>query len=273
MDMESKEVLDLTKKQLRENNFSELTIINYSFFIEKFLQHCNKPLELISNEDLQNYLSSLLQQKSSSTLSLATAALKFFYTIILKRPFPDFNFPKKERVASTFLTKEEIKKLIATTDTKKSKLMLSMLYASGVKVSELANLKPGDLDLEKRRGVVRKSLGGSRTFILSNKLAEELKEHLKEYKGLYLFSLHKPLTTRNIQKIVRNTAKRAGIDKKITPHTLRESFSKHLIEAGVDEKAVSQLLGYTGRKFQFDLNLQEQLLKVKNPHDTLDAQP
>lgn len=267
--MEVKEVLDLTKKNLRESNFSELTIINYCFFIEKFLLHCKKPLEAISSEDLQSYLSRLLQ-KSSSTVALATAALKFFFSQILKKPFPEFNFPKKEKSASSFLTQEEIKKMLAAADTKKSRLIIALLYASGMKVSELISLKPQDLDLEKNLGIIRKSLGSSRSFPLSQKLAEELKVYLREYKGLYLFSLHKPLTPRNIQKIVKNTAKRARIEKKTTPHSLRNSFAKHLLDSGVDEKVTANLLGYTTRRNIFDLNLQDQLLKIKNPYDSLE---
>ncbi len=267
--MEVKEVLDLAKKHLRENNFSELTLINYCFFIEKFLTHCNKSLETITPEDLQYYLSSLLQEKSNATLSLAIASLKFFYQHILKQPFPELHFPKKEKNTSTFLTKGEIKKLIEAADTRKSRLILSFLYASGVKVSELVNLKPQDIDLEKKQGLVKKPLGGSRIFPLSNNLREELKSYLQDYKGAYLFSLHKPLTPRNIQKIVKSTAKRIGIEKKVTPHTLRHSFAKHLLEAGVDEDTVTRILGYSIKKTPSVFSTQDQFIKIKNPHDTL----
>ncbi len=268
--MDAKEVLDATKKELRENNFSELTLLNYCFFIEKFCKSIGKPIESASSEDIQNYLSSLMKDKSNATVSLATASLKFLFANILKKPFPDFNFMKKEPTASEFLTQEEVKKMIIAADTKKSKLIISLLYASGMKVSELVNLKPQDLDLESHAGTIQKSLRAPHTFLISQKLSEELKEYLKEYKGLYLFSLHNPLTTRNIQKIVKNTAKRAGIAKKITPHTLRNSFAKHLLESKVDQRVVLKMLGYTMRNNQFDLNVQDQIAKIKNPHDVLD---
>lgn len=265
--MEAKEVLELVKKELRENNFSELTTINYCFFIEKFLKTLKNDSG-ISNDDIQNYLSTL-SEKSSSTISLATASLKFLFVHVLKKPFPDFAFPKKERNIAADLSREEIIKMLGAADTKKSRLILSFLYSSGIKVSELVNLKTEDLDVEGKTGVIKKSLGGSRTIHFSEKLSEDLKQYLKDYKGLYLFSLHKPLTTRNIQKIVKNTAKRAGIEKKITPHTLRNSFAKHLLESGVDEKVVLKMLGYTMRNNQFDLEFQEKILKVKNPYDLL----
>jgi len=268
--MEMKEVLEGVKKELRENHFSELTLLNYCFFIEKFLLHCNKSIDAVTSDDVQSYLSSLQANKSSSTISLATASIKFLFTQMLKKNFPELQFPKKEKIASSFLMKEEVKKMIESADTKKSKLIISLLYATGLKVSELVNLKPGDLNLEQKIGTVRKALGGTRIFSLSQRLSEEIKEYLKEYKGLYLFSLHQPLTTRNIQKIVKTTAKRAGIEKKITPHTLRSSFAKHLLETGVDERVIAKILGYAMRNNQFDLQFQDQLLKVKNPHDSLE---
>lgn len=267
--MEMKEVLEVVKKELRENHFSELTLLNYCFFIEKFLLHCNKPFDAVMTHDVQSYLSSLQSTKSSSTISLATASIKFLFTRVLKKEFPELQFPKKEKTAASFLTKEEVKKVIDSADTRKSKLMISLLYATGLKVSELVNLKPGDLNLEQKIGTVRKALGGSRIFSLSQRLSEEIKGYLKDYKGIYLFSLHQPLTTRNIQKIVKTTAKRAGIEKKITPHTLRNSFAKHLLDTGVDARVIAKILGYTMRNNQFDLQFQDQLLKVKNPHDDL----
>ncbi len=268
--METKESLEEVKKELRENHFSELTLLNYCFFIEKFLLHCNKSLDAIAADDVQSYISSLQASKSSSTISLATASLKFLFSQVLKKDFPSLQFPKKEKTASSFLVKEEVKKMIESADTKKSKLMISLLYATGLKVSELVNLKPGDLNLEQKTGTVRKALGGAHTVSLSQRLSEEIKEYLEGYKGLYLFSLHQPLTTRNIQKIVKTTAKRAGIEKKITPHTLRSSFAKHLLESGIDERVIAKIMGYAKKNNQFDLQFQDQLLKVKNPHDSLE---
>ncbi len=187
--------------------------------------------------------------------------------------------PKKEKHLPTVLSPEEIFKLIEAADTKKSKLMIKMLYGSGLRVSELVNLKPENLNFQELIGTVRKGKGSKdRIFKISSDLVQELQYYIEECKKKnencqckHLFSDEKPLTPRNIQKIIQRTAKKAKIEKKVTPHTLRHSFATHLLEAGENILMIQQLLGHENLETTriYTHISQEQIKKVKSPLDLL----
>lgn len=216
------EELEKLKAELKLRGFSPLTVRNYSFFVEKFLLGCGKKGNEVETDDAKLYLSKLFDTKSKNTIMLAAAALKFYYTEVLKKDFEQIKMPKKDKPLPEVLNKEEVKKLIETADNLKSKLIISLLYSTGLRVSELVNLKVEDLNLGENTGWVRRGKGAKdRLFALSSSLGEDLKAYMAGRGNSYVFSKEKPLTTRNIQKIIKNTKTRAGINKKVTPHTLR----------------------------------------------------
>ena len=272
--MELKEVNELIKlkTELKLRGFSPLTVRNYYFFVEKFLLKTNKnPIE-INEDDAKNYLSGLFDTKSKNTIMLAAAALRFFYSNILKKEMGDLRMPKKEKRLPEVLTKDEMKKLINSTDNTKSKLIVSFLYSSGLRVSELVNLKLDDINFSEKIGWVRKGKGNKdRIFALSEGLANDLKLYLEGREHKYLFSKDAPLTTRNIQKIIKATAKRAGINKKVTPHTMRHSFATHLLENGTDIRMIQVLLGHSSLTTTslYTHISSEQIKKVANPLDIM----
>ncbi len=269
------ETIEKLKSELKVRGLSPLTVRNYSFFVEKFLRKNGKKAEDLNEDDAKAYLAELFDSKSKNTIMLAAASLKFFYTEILGKQFSNVKIPKKETKLPEVLNKAEVKKLIESTDNLKSRLLVSLLYSSGLRVSELVNLKIEDLNLQERIGWVRKGKGGKdRIITLSGNLADELQEYL-ETKGkdrYYIFSKEKPLTTRNIQKIIKGAGVRAGINKKVTPHTLRHSFATHLLESGVDIRLIQTLLGHASlNTTQVYTHISsEQIKKVKNPLDMLE---
>jgi len=267
------EILNKLRVELKIRGFSPLTVRNYSFFVEKFLGRNNKNFTELNEDDAKAYLSEMFDTKSKNTIMLAAASLKFFYTEILKKEFSQVKMPKKDSKLPEVLIKDEVKKLIDSTDNNKSRLIISLLYSSGLRVSELVNLKVEDLNLQKGIGWVRKGKGGKdRQIIISNNLANELKGYLENKKdNIYVFSKEKALTTRNIQKIIKRTKERAGINKKVTPHTLRHSFATHLLEQGTDIRMIQVLLGHSSlNTTQVYAHISsEQIKKVKNPLDML----
>ena len=267
------EALNKLKSELTIRGFSHLTVRNYSFFVEKFLNYNKKDVDSLNEDDAKNYLATLFEDKSKNTIMLAAAALKFFYKEILKKEFGNVKMPKKDKKLPEVLTKEEVRRLIDAADNRKSRLIVSLLYSSGLRVSELVNLKVADLSLDENIGWVRKGKGSKdRLFSISSSLSKEVKEYLNE-KGdnVYLFSKDSPLTTRNIQKIVKGTRIRSKINKKVTPHTLRHSFATHLLEQGTDIRVIQSLLGHASlNTTQLYTHIStEQIKKVKNPFDTL----
>lgn len=267
------ESVDKLKTELKLRGFSPLTVRNYSFFVEKFMQKTNKPVEELHQEDVRQYLAGMFDDKSKNTIMLAAASLKFFFTEILKKEVGDIKMPKKDKKLPEVLTKEEVFKLINSAETRKSRLILSLLYSSGLRVSELVHLKPQDFNFSENTGWVRLGKGSKdRMFILSNGLGNELQEFMKKRKDAkYLFSQDGPLTTRNIQKIVKHVRTRAELQKRVTPHTLRHSFATHLLEAGTDIRMIQQLLGHSSlNTTQLYTHISStEMRKIQNPLDAL----
>lgn len=264
--------LENLKVELRLRGFSPLTIRNYSFFVNKFIEYSKKPEQELSQDDAKVYLSSLFDSKSKNTIMLAAAALKFFFKEILKKDFESVKVPKKDRGLPEVLSKDEIKLILNSTETNKSKLILSLLYSSGLRVSEIVNLKPTDINFEENMGWVRKGKGSKdRVFIISKELCNQLKDYLKKRNNSFVFSKDKPLTTRNIQKIVKKARLKAGITKKVTPHTLRHSFATHLLESGTDIRMIQALLGHSSlNTTQIYTHVSsEHLRKIENPLDKI----
>jgi len=269
--MGSKELNNL-QTELKLRGFSPLTVRNYSFFVQKFLTHANKQSKDLSEDDARKYLASLFEDKSKNTIMLAAAALKFFYQEILDKEFGKIKVPKKEKTLPEVLTKEEVKRFIDSAETKKSKLIISLLYSSGIRVSEVVNLRPQDIDFEENIGWVRKGKGSKdRMFIISPNLVKQVKDYLKKRDNKYIFSKEKPLTTRNIQKIIKNIRQKSGINKKVTPHTLRHSFATHLLEAGNDIRTIQVMLGHASlNTTQLYTHISsEHLKKIQNPLDSI----
>lgn len=267
------EHVELFKTELKLRGFSPLTIRNYSFFVEKFLKFTNKDASQVDENDARAYLASLFESKSKNTIMLAAASLKFFYAEVLKKPTVAIKAPKKDKQLPEVLTKEEVRKMIDLSETLKSRLIISLLYSSGLRVSELVHLKPENLNINESMGWVRRGKGAKdRRFILSETLSKDLDAYVKRNPGPYVFSKKEdPLTTRNIQKIVKKVKEKAGINKKVTPHTLRHSFATHLLEAGTDIRLIQTLLGHASlNTTQLYTHVSaDQLRKVQNPLDGL----
>jgi integrase/recombinase XerD len=262
------------KTELKLRGLSDLTVRNYSFFVEKFLQKSKKDPKELTQQDAKFYLSEVMSTKSKNTAMLAAAALKFFYTQILNKEFSTIKMPKKEKKLPQVLTKEEVKKVINQCETLKSKLIVSLLYSSGLRVSEITMLKPSNIDFNEGIGWVRSGKGSKdRAFIISKDLLEELKSYTNKKQDYnYLFSKAKPLTTRNIQKIVKRLRDKTKITKNITPHTLRHSFATHLLEGGTNIRLIQSLLGHSSlNTTQLYTHIStDQLKQVENPLDGLE---
>jgi integrase/recombinase XerD len=270
------EVLQQVTTELKIRGFSPLTARNYGFFINKFLIRIQKNPDELNEQDVKIYLSEMFDTKSKNTIMLAAASLKFFYTEVLKKSFADVKIPKKDRKLPEILSKDEVVRLLDSTDTSKSRLIISLLYSSGLRVSELVNLKTNDISLEQRSGWVRKGKGSKdRIFFMSEGLALELKEYLHGRENSFVFSKSKPLSTRNIQKIIQGARKRSGINRKVTPHTLRHSFATHLLEQGTDIRLIQSLLGHSNLNTTqvYTHVSSEQLRKINNPFDSLVMKP
>ena len=271
--MKKEEFLEKLETELKLLKKSALTVRNYKYFNSKLIDSCNKEPQDINENDVKKFMASM-SDKASSSMILALAAIRFSSSKVLGRDLTlNIGRPKKEKTLPSVLSKEEIKKLIESAETNKSKLIIQFLYSTGLRVSELVNIKPQDLNLNDKTGIVKHGKGKKdRMFILSQNLASEITEYLNNHaNNQWLFSSDKPLTTRNIQKIIKKTASKAQIQKKVTPHTLRHSYATHLLEQGTDIRVIQTLLGHENlNTTQIYTHVStEEIKKVKNPLDEL----
>ena len=266
-------MLEQLETELSLRGFSAHTLKNYLRHNRQFLTSLQKPISEVNEADVKQYLAQLITaKKSRNTVALVKAALKFHFDEVLKKNIVGFKTPKIEKKLPVVLSQKEVRMLIQHAKTKKSRLLLMLLYSSGVRVSEALQLKINDLELEEKMGWVRQGKGGKdRLIILSQKLVDELFFFVKGKKeDSYLFSKNdKILSTRNAQKIVSATAKRAGITKKVSPHTLRHSFATHLLENGTDIRKIQVLLGHANLQTTqiYTKVSKEELKKVTSPLD------
>ncbi len=276
-ELNSKDFLKKIEIELKISKNSEHTIRAYVKSNEKLLEETKKQPKQINEDDVKMYIANNLDKSSSSSVILFLAAIKFAYSTILKKdPTVDIKRPKREKRIPTVLTKEEVKKLLDSYDTRKSTLMTSMLYACGFRVSELINLKVKDLNFDEKIGHVKQGKGKKdRIFNIPDFLRKDLEKQVKkqrEENQEYLFTGPKgQLTTRNLQKMIQKAAKRAGIQKEVHPHTLRHSFATHLLENGTDIRKIQELLGHASlstTELYTHISTKE-LKKIKSPIDSL----
>jgi integrase/recombinase XerD len=222
--------------------------------------------ETASQATIVAYLMMLRKQgKATATIARRLAALKAFYQFMLKEnyvtkdPTDDLSSPKLERKLPRVLTVDEVEKLLNQPDTStpagiRDKAMLEVLYATGIRVSELVSLNLDDIELDE--GFVRCIGKGSKERVVP--MGEIAINALRSYlsKGrpklvsnpgenaLFLNHHGRRLTRQGFWKIVKKYAAQLGIRKEITPHTLRHSFATHLLENGADIRAVQEMLGH-----------------------------
>lgn len=271
-------MLKQLQTELKLRGFSERTVQTYLYQNEKFLEFNHKKPEEIQEIDIKEYLGYLLSDKKDahSSVALAKAALKFYYDEILKKNIVTLKTPKLARKLPEVLTKEEMRRLLDVLTHTKSRIIVKLLYSSGIRLSECLHLKIEDLELGNKMGWVRSGKGAKdRMFILSEDVSTEILHYVNviNRRSGYLFqgSDHKPLSPRNVQKIVKKAAQNAGIQKQITPHKLRHSFATHLLEAGTDIRIIQELLGHSNLQTTqiYTKVSQQQLRKVKSPLDSL----
>ena len=275
--MNPEEFLEKLEVELKISKNSNYTLRNYLECNKQLFKFTKKAPEDITEDDVKKYIATNLSDKSASSIIVFLSAIRYAYSSILKKDITiSIKRPKKEKRLPVVLTKNETKKILNSLQNKKSKLMISLMYACGFRVSELVNLKIDNFDFYEKIGHVRQGKGKKdRIFNIPLFLEKDLKEYAEKQKKQgqeYLFSGSKgALSSRNIQKIVSKAANKAGIKKPVHCHTLRHSFATHLLEAGTDIRKIQELLGHSDLSTtQIYTHIStEELKKIKSPIDEL----
>lgn len=207
----------------------------------------------ITEAEVQAYLLHLIRERKRawSTCNIVVHGLRFFYHVTLKRERPTFSIPagRQPSTLPEILSREEIQRLIAATDSPKARALVTTAYATGLRVKELVHVTLTDLDAA--RGTIRVEQGKGakdRYTILSPCLVEELRTYWTRTRPrVWLFpgrTGQQPLHTSSVGKAYTAAKRRAGITKRGGIHALRHAFATHLLEMGVDLPTIQRLLGH-----------------------------
>lgn len=275
--MEKQEFLKRIETELKISKSSPSTIIAYLKANSSLLDFLNKSPEAIKDQDVKLFMAEKLADRASMSIILFLAAVRYAFSTILKTdPTLGIRRPKREKAIPIVLSKEEVRTLLGSIENKKTKLMLSVVYACGFRVSELVNLKTKDLDFNEDIGHVRMGKGRKdRIFNIPQSLKKQLEKQAniqQEKNKEYLFSGQKgKMGTRNLQKLLKSAAEKAGLKKDIHIHTLRHSFATHLLESGTDIRVIQELLGHADLSTtQLYAHVSsEHVKKVRSPLDGL----
>ncbi|MBT3582244.1 tyrosine-type recombinase/integrase [Candidatus Woesearchaeota archaeon] len=267
------EVLRKLETELQIRGISKQTISTYSLHCRKFLEFIQKDSIDITEEDVKSYLAEKMGQDAAPrSVALTKAAITFMTNEILGKSIK-IKTPKIPRSVPEVLSKEEIKLLLENAKSDKHKLIIELLYSSGLRLSELINLKLEELELDKRHGWVRGGKGGKdRMIILSEAVVEHIRQFCGDRRTGYLISGRgEQLSRRAVQKALDEIAKRAKLTKKVHPHMMRHSFATHLLEAGTDIRNIQVLLGHADLSTTqiYTQVSNKELKKIQSPMDNL----
>ena len=276
--------------KLRDRMTADLTLAGYSKSTcevylnsaRQFVAYFGRSPEEMGGDEVRAYLLHLIEDRklSKSSLDIARAALKFLYGTTLDRPIEVESIPvmrQGKRLPKT-MTGTEIEALLDAVRSDKYRLIISAMYAGGMRISEACALRVGDID--SKRMVIRIVGKGDkeRLTVLSGRLLAELRTYWATHRpgadDAYFFPGNTPgnhISAGSVRTVFNDAVERAGIRHKVTPHSLRHSFATHLIDMGVDVTMVKVLLGHASLRCteRYVHASTEQLASTRSPLDVL----
>jgi len=240
-------------EELQRRNYSPQTIRAYLRHVAVFAQHFHRSPDQLGAKHIRQFQLFLIQRQKVawSTYNQIVAALRFFYARILKRPFllSEIPFTRQPQRLPLILSRDEVARILEAPPHLKSRALLMTIYAAGLRRSEAARLRVSDIDSARMTITIYQGKGQrDRVVMLSPVLLETLRQYWRYHKPKqWLFpgaTPNQPISGNDIFQVFQNAARRAGITKQLSPHSLRHSFATHLLEAGTDLRTIQMLLGH-----------------------------
>jgi integrase/recombinase XerD len=247
----NRELLELYLAHLLARNRSPRTVKTFRSLLARFLEFVGeRRISEVTTWDVDAFLAKLRASgyEERSIYTAAVAVKRFMEYLGLRENLRGFELPKRPSELPRYLTPEEVQAMIDAAGNLRDKLVVSLLYCTGVRVSELVGIRVSDVDLEEGSIRVRGKGGRERVVFFDSRTRQLLAEYLPTVKGCeYLFPArggegHMHYVT--VERIIRKLAKAAGLRKRVTPHVLRHSFATISLAKGMDVREIQELLGH-----------------------------
>ncbi len=240
----------------------------------------NKPISTITNDDVVKYVYNHIVGRGYSFAhqNQVVSALKLFFSEVGKSEIDidKIRRPRHEHKLPNVLSKDEVKQILSAPQNIKHRTMLSLIYACGLRRSELLNLKPGSIDSKRGLLIIKQAKGyKDRIVPISEKALALLREYYLMYRPKeWLFEgqqAGEQYSAESLQKVLKNALGKAKIKKPVTLHWLRHSYATHLLESGTDLRYIQELLGHRSSKTTeiYTHVSTQSIQKIKSPFDDL----
>jgi integrase/recombinase XerD len=234
-------------------NYSPRSIETYVHMLNSLEEYHKSSADEISINQVKDFLQYIIETKkvSVSYINQVISAVKILQQDVLGREWESIRIkrPRRVKMLPIVLSKEEVKSLIDTTRNLKHRAILAVIYSAGLRISELTNLRPSDIDSDRKQIKILGKGNKYRYTLLSENTLDMLRMYWRAYRPVrYLFEGQKkgqPVSTSTIQQVFKNACKKSGIIKQASVHSLRHSFATHLLETGVNLKIIQSLLGHS----------------------------
>ena len=277
---EQKQLLNQFYLFLKGKRYSQSTIQTYTFFIADFINfHTKTPLAELTNRAVELFIETVFMERNYSVSSQRQfiSALKIFTVFCPQTKIHNLSLerPKKSRMLPSVLSQEEVLRIIQLTKNLKHRAIIVLLYSSGLRIGEVTNLLLKNIDIIRRQIKVEKGKGRKDRFVvLATSYLPLLQNYLTTFKpALYFIEgpTGKKYSESSIRKFLFRSVQKAGISKKVTPHTLRHSYATHLLENGVGLRHIQELLGHAKPETTMIYThvAKKDLLDIQSPLDTI----
>ena len=269
-------------KDLKLRNYSDRTVDTYTSSVKGLVAHFMRPPENLGEAEIREYLLHLKEERrlEPATRHGAVSAIKFFYNCTLGRPevVAGIPYPKVPKTLHDALSRQEVEDLLVRVTPIKCRVVLIVVYAAGLRISEACSLQFGDID--RGQGVihVRKGKGSKDRYVmLGARLLDTLVAYYKLTRppGPYFFTgrrLDRPISRKRPSQALARAREEMGLRKRVTTHSLRHAFATHLLENGVDVRVVQVLLGHASIETttHYAQVTPQHIARIKSPFDKED---